>query len=127
MSNTEPIPCVKLAAAGYEKLALVFDDAFNQAAHGKGKERHEDTPDFADQTTQKIMRLMQSSEGGTHQAIKKLIEARGLTPAAARKERLGAIVYIASVIIAEDAKAAGIAPLPANDNRLHGVVLHRGD
>lgn len=110
---------VKMNEPGYEKLASVFQDAYQQAALGKGKERHADATPFEEQSTQQIMRLLQTSDGAIHQAIKKLVEARRLPPAHARAERLGAIVYIASAIIADELR---FTPSAITDSE-HGPAI----
>ncbi len=109
---------VVIGAVGYDKLADVLGRAFSQAATGKGKERHANAQPFEEQSTQKIMQLLETSDGATHQAIKKLVEARRLPADKRTAERLGAIVYIASAIIADERRQAGEVALrkPANDN-----------
>ncbi|WP_295541046.1 hypothetical protein [uncultured Pseudacidovorax sp.] len=87
---------------GYERLYLVLSQAYDQAANGKGKERHANGLPFEQQPMQVIAR----SHGIgfiTGQAAKKLEEAvgmlgRGQTDAA-MKEMLGAIVYTAGAVI----------------------------
>lgn len=87
-------------AAGYEQLAAVFQDAHDQAAHGKGKERHANDLPFHEQRMQSISELINSPKGLEFQAIKKLTEGMQFNDAARReKELLGAINYIAGIII----------------------------
>lgn len=85
---------------GYERLAGVLDRAYNQAAKGKGKERHAGDRPFHEQPMQQISELMGSIDGMVFQAIKKVNEARKL-PTAERQvaELLGAINYIAGMVI----------------------------
>lgn len=94
---------------GYETLAEVFHRAFEQAAIGKGKERHANGEPFNKQ-------VMQT---GAHrfgvgallfQAFKKSEESQRLPHDRAIAELLGAMVYLAGAVIAMEAK------LPANDN-----------
>lgn len=95
----EPVP-------GYEQLALVLQDAYAQAALGKGKERHANDQPFHEQRMQIISNLLDSDEGMAFQAIKKLTEGLQFTdPAAREKELLGAIVYISGIIVRQRVKA----------------------
>lgn len=90
---------------GYELLAAVLSDAFDQAAHGKGKDRHADNLPFERQPMQTIAALV----GGGFllgQAIKKAQESRRLPYERARAELLGAINYLAGAVIHEDRIAA---------------------
>ena len=87
-------------SAGYEQLVAVLQDAHNQAAHGKGKERHANDLPFHEQRMQSISKLTNSPKGLEFQAIKKLTEGMQFDDAARReKELLGAINYIAGIII----------------------------
>lgn len=86
--------------AGYENLFAVLTDAFNQAAYGKGKDRHAKGAPFDEQRMQTISSLIGSDKGMEYQAIKKLTEGLDMSdPQACEKELLGAIVYIAGIII----------------------------
>ena len=84
---------------GYESLQAVLDDAFAQAAHGKGKERHACDRAFEAQPMQQISNLLQSNDGMAYQAIKKIQEAQRMDKAAAERELLGAIIYVAGMVI----------------------------
>ena len=86
----------------YGPLADVLKEAFDQAAKGKGEERHADNKPFVDQPIFTV--------AGRHgvgfllgQAEKKIGEAEGLNerggPPAAVPDLLGAINYIAAAII----------------------------
>ena len=92
--------------AGYEPLEKVLREALEQAAAGKGKERH--ASDGRAFTDQPIMTIARDVGIGflTGQAIKKAIESRGLYTSrgrsAARNELLGAIVYLAAAVIRLD-------------------------
>lgn len=91
---------VTLQADGYDKLADVLSRAFDQAAHGKGRERHANDKPFDKQPMQDLIRL-HGVGFATGQASKKASEAMGL-PSTDRKvaELLGAIVYLAGAVIA---------------------------
>ncbi len=86
------------SAPGYEALAAVLERAFNQAAAGKGKERHANDLPFDKQPMQTIA----AAHGVgflTGQAAKKTQEAHGLPHDRAVAEILGAINYLAGAII----------------------------
>ena len=90
-------------APGYEHLAAVLKDAYAQAAFGKGKERHANDLPFDHQPMQAISRLLGNPTGMTYQVCKKVVEAMNMKDhAARRRELLGAIVYLAGVIVYED-------------------------
>lgn len=87
-------------ASGYEMLVAVFRDAHDQAAYGKGKERHANSEPFHEQRMQKISTLLGSVDGMAYQTVKKLTEGLELTdPKARRAELLGAINYLAGIVI----------------------------
>lgn len=90
----------------YKELSLVLAKAFEQASTGKGKERHAGGQAFQDQPMQSISNLLNSTDGMAFQAIKKIKESAGMDTFE-RKERelLGAINYIAGIIIYEKMKA----------------------
>lgn len=87
---------------GYAILRSILDDAFAQAAHGKGKERHANGRDWDRQPIAEIGRMV-GPGFNAGQAMKKLQESIGMMQrgdlAAAERELLGAIVYAASVIM----------------------------
>jgi len=84
----------------YESLRAVLQDAFEQAASGKGRERHARGNAFDKQHMQTISDLLDTDRGMAFQAIKKLTEALDLpTPEAREKELLGAINYIAGIVV----------------------------
>lgn len=90
-------------APGYEHLAAVLKDAYAQAAFGKGKERHANDLPFDHQPMQTISRLLGNPTGMTYQVCKKVVEAMNMKDhAARRRELLGAIVYLAGVVVYED-------------------------
>lgn len=101
---------VSLQAAGYDALALVLQRAFDQAAHGKGKERHAQGEPFTEQI---ILQGARRFGVGSllFQAFKKSEESQRLPRDRAVAELLGAINYLAAAVIALEEK-----PLAANDN-----------
>lgn len=84
---------------GYESLAGVLQRALDQAQTGKGAERHGLDAPFEEQTTQLIGRMLNSSDGMVHQAIKKATESRRLPAGRDVAELLGAINYLAGAVI----------------------------
>ena len=83
----------------YAGLRNVLDRAFDQAASGKGADRHANGLPFDQQPMQTISQLVGSSDGLRYQAIKKIQEAGRMDKDAAIRELLGAINYIAGTII----------------------------
>ncbi|HET9893145.1 MAG TPA: hypothetical protein VFQ42_21895 [Mycobacterium sp.] len=103
------------ALPGYETLASVLDDALAQSQAGKGAERHSTGQAFVDQPIVRLNEGLGSIDGQLFQVLKKAQESERMNPAAARRELLGAIVYLAAAVIqivrsADDGSAA--APLP---------------
>lgn len=87
-----------LNAEGYGSLADVLQRAFDQAARGKGAERHGQGEPFDAQPMQHLCALY--GEGfALGQAAKKTQEAQRLPVDAAVRELLGAINYIAGAVI----------------------------
>ena len=99
---------------GYERLAEVLHQAYDQASIGKGEERHADGQPFEEQVGMLITRLV-GTGFPRGQAIKKLIESQRLEGAAKVAELLGAINYTAMAIIAEEEERY--------ENRLSGSEL----
>lgn len=94
----------------YVALVNVLRAAYEQAAEGKGKERHavENQP-FEQQTMCEITRRVMGSPVSPmlYQAVKKCYESPRLSLTKAREELLGAIDYIAAgVILLEEIIAA---------------------
>jgi len=86
----------------YSCLKAVLDAAFEQASAGKGAERHGQGGDldFMEQPMMSISALLNSDGGLAYQAIKKIVEARGMKEFARQeRELLGAINYIAGMIM----------------------------
>jgi hypothetical protein len=105
---------------GYEDLAAVLTAAFDQAARGKGKERHANGRAFTDQPIFEINRMLPSKiDGAAYQVIKKTQEACSMAAAgkldAAKHELLGAIVYAAATyLLIEEKRAQSLAEQPAH-------------
>lgn len=97
-ANDNHVPATTLSAAGYESLAHVLARAFDQASNGKGQERHANALPFHKQPMQVI-----AGQVGpaflTGQAIKKIQESQVLPARRDVAELLGAINYIAGVVI----------------------------
>lgn len=89
----------------YTILRNILNEAYEQAANGKGKERHANGKSWGQQPIAEIGRMV-GVGFNTGQAIKKLQESSRMEPDAACRELLGAIVYAASAImlIREDDK-----------------------
>ena len=90
-------------ASGYQCLADILQRAHDQAAYGKGAERHANGKPYDRQPMQDLIRL-HGVGFATGQASKKAGEALSL-PTTERKvaEILGAINYLAGAIIAIEA------------------------
>ena len=84
----------------YDSLQSVLDAAFEQAATGKGKERHARGNPFEKQHMQTISQLLGTDRGMAFQAIKKLTEGLDMKDSGAKeRELLGAINYIAGIVV----------------------------
>lgn len=90
------------ASTEYAPLAAILQEAYDQAATGKGKERHANDRAFIDQPILEIGRMC-GPGFNTGQSIKKQQEAMGMLTrgehAAAIRDLLGAINYAASAIM----------------------------
>lgn len=93
------VPAGPFDVPGYDTLSNVLIRAYNQAAKGKGKERHAQAKPFDQQPMQALIAL-NGLGFATGQAGKKAQEALRMEPDKAIHELLGAIVYIAGTIIA---------------------------
>src|SRR5574340_283626 len=83
----------------YRQLKPVLDAAYFQAAHGKGKERHEEEDEpFENQVICEVGRRVGLGYQ-LGQAVKKIYESRRLNTDAAVAELLGAINYLAAAVI----------------------------
>lgn len=98
-----------MAVPGYENLLRVLSTAYNQAASGKGKERHARGKAFDKQPIMEIGRMVGPGYA-TGQAMKKLQEAKSMMERgqfeAAKAEALGTINYAAAFyLLVEEAQA----------------------
>lgn len=98
--NWSYIPKIRVKAhcAHYDLLHNILNEAYDQAASGKGKERHANGKPWDEQPIAEIGRMV-GVGFNTGQAIKKLQESSRMEPDAACHELLGAIVYAASAIM----------------------------
>lgn len=88
---------------GYEKLADVLRRAYEQAAQGKGAERHASGKPFHEQPMQDLIKLY-GVGFALGQAGKKAQESQRMTTSSAVRELLGAINYLAGAVIALEAQ-----------------------
>ena len=96
----EAFPC-----KGYEKLHNVFRDAHHHAAYQKGAERHANDLPFHEQRMQTISEGQDSPLGMAFQVQKKMLEGLQMKdPGACRRELLGALNYLAGIVIFLDKK-----------------------
>lgn len=90
------------ASTEYAPLAAILQEAYDQAATGKGKERHARGLPFIDQPILEIGRMC-GPGFNTGQSIKKQQEAMGMLArghhASAIRELLGAINYAAAAVM----------------------------
>ena len=99
VSNADPVVGLT-AAPGYEQLAQVFAAAHDQAAYGKGKERHANGLPFHEQRMQGISDLVGSPDGMVYQLVKKTTEGLQFdSPDKREHELLGALNYLAGIVI----------------------------
>jgi hypothetical protein len=83
----------------YRDLIRILNEAVEQAAHGKGKERHACDRPFDRQPIMEIQRLLGSNHFALGQAIKKAQESTRLPKERAKHELIGAIVYLSAAIL----------------------------
>lgn len=107
-----------ITVKGYEKLVAVYQAAHDQAAKGKGDERHANGQPFHEQRMQQISGLLRSSDGMAFQAIKKLTEGLQFEDHARREaELLGALNYIAGIVIYyRELRGRGLDPVRVRDD-----------
>lgn len=87
----------------YLPLLRTFLGALEQAAYGKGRERHANDLPFVEQPILTMAHMLDSDAGLAQQVIKKTIEARTLPTKAARINELrGTLVYAAAMILFEE-------------------------
>ena len=87
----------------YLPLLRTFLGALEQAAYGKGRERHANDLPFVEQPILTMAHMLDSDAGLAQQVIKKTIEARTLPTKQARINELrGTLVYAAAMILFEE-------------------------
>lgn len=91
---------IDMSAPGYESLANVLQMAYNQAAVGKGVERHAAVGEPFDRQVMQIGAAKFGAGALLFQAFKKSEESQRLPHDRAVNELLGAIVYLAGAVIA---------------------------
>lgn len=103
-----------VAAPGYERLVRVFTDAHNQAAFGKGKERHANDLPFEKQKMLSISHLLDSPDGMAYQVTKKLTEGLAMAEVHRTKAELyGALNYLAGIVIFLEDREGEPQPAPS--------------
>lgn len=101
----------EMTAPGYEPLAAVLTRAYEQAAYGKGKERHANDDPFVNQVM--LQGARRFGVGSLlFQSFKKSEESQRLPDDRAVAELLGAIVYLAGAVIVIEERRKTVA----NDN-----------
>lgn len=87
----------------YSPLFDVLRDAFNQAAIGKGSERHSGGKPFLKQPIMEIARMLDGVDGHSFQIMKKAQEAARMVQRgqreAAEQELFGIINYAAAAVL----------------------------
>lgn len=87
----------------YLPLLRTFLGALEQAAYGKGRERHANDLPFIEQPILTMAHILDSDAGLAQQVIKKTVEARSLPTKQARINELrGTLVYAAAMILFEE-------------------------
>lgn len=88
---------------GYGELADVINDAYLQAAIGKGNERHARGKPFIEQPILEIVRMLSGIDGHAYQIMKKAQEASAMVNRgeyrSAEAELFGIINYAAAAVI----------------------------
>lgn len=110
---------------GYESLAQVLQEAYDQAARGKGAERHANDLPFDQQPMQQIARR-RGLGFLLGQVDKKTEEAQGMLErgerAAWRREILGAINYLAGALVFTADESAPIEPIEADSPKWYSYT-----
>jgi hypothetical protein len=92
----------------YASLNAVLNRAFEQAARGKGMERHAAPGErFEDQQIVRLGSWMGSTHFQIGQAVKKALESTRMPTARAVPELLGAIVYLAAAVVQRELETKG--------------------
>lgn len=100
----------------YLPLLRTFLGALEQAAYGKGRERHANDLPFTEQPILTMARMLDSDAGLAQQVIKKTIEARSLPSKTARINELrGTLVYAAAMILFEEMHGTECEPFEEDD------------
>ena len=95
----------------YLPLLRTFLGALEQAAYGKGRERHANDLPFIEQPILTMAQMLGSDAGLAQQVIKKTVEARSLPTKQARINELrGTLVYAATMILFEEMYGAECEP-----------------
>ena len=107
-ADTTPAEIPLAPTDPYAPLRRVLDAAYDQAANGKGKERHANDKPFTNQPIMEIARMVGPGYQ-LGQAMKKSQEAGGMIhrgqPDRAKAELLGAINYLAACVMLIDEAA----------------------
>ena len=123
------------AVPGYEMLVAVLQDAHDQAAIGKGDERHANGLPFHEQRMQQISTQLDSDKGMAFQVCKKMTEGLQFDDDARREaELLGAINYLAGIVIYHRLRqpvtvAAAVEPNwpESADKRMEEIIRNGND
>ena len=107
---------------GYESLADVLERAFDQAATGKGAERHAVSKPFDQQPMQELISLY-GVGFALGQAAKKSQESQRLPAGRDVAELLGAINYLAGAVIALERGRQEVQPEAIDE---HGIFYTNG-
>jgi predicted RNA-binding Zn-ribbon protein involved in translation (DUF1610 family) len=134
LNNPKPERTKFIAEPGYERLAMVLKAAHDQAALGKGKERHANNLPFHQQRMQHLSELVDSPHGMSYQACKKIVEGLQMPELERQvKELLGAIVYTAGIIVFLQRKTSDPhallfpnAPATPTDECAHSEANYQG-
>lgn len=87
----------------YLPLLRTFLGALEQAAYGKGRERHANDLPFIEQPILTMAHMLDSDAGLAQKVIKKTVEARSLPTKQARINELrGTLVYAAAMVLFEE-------------------------
>ncbi len=97
--GSKPQPKPAMDAPGYEKLGDVFQRAYDQAAQGKGKDRHAQEGEPFHEQVMADMAKRFGTGSLLGQAFKKSEESQRLDHPRAVAELLGAMVYLAGAVI----------------------------
>lgn len=112
---------------GYEHLARILEDAYNQSAFGKGKIRHANGRSFDQQPIMHIAR-MSGLAGHIYQVMKKSQEAQSMADRGEKdkaiQEMYGAIIYSAAAILLLEEQLA-IVPVSKFEDDMGEALAHR--